>query len=94
MSTASAEFAVTTIGTSGQSSRTAEATIPRDTQCYVVALRTNGQLNMNPGPEARLEAGAELLLICTTEGEQQFVKRYGSGIVVDGRLNAERPRGA
>ena len=72
----------------------AEATIPRDTQCYVVALRTNGQLNMNPGPDARLEAGAELLLICTTEGEQQFVKRYGSGIVVDGRLNAERPRGA
>ena len=56
-----------------------EAAIPRQTQCNVVALRSNGQLTMNPGPEARLQADAELLLICTTEGEQRFMQRYGNG---------------
>ncbi len=65
----------------------AEAAIPRDTQCNVVALRTNGELKMNPGPEVRLTAGAELLLICTTEGEQRFVRRYGAGPARNGRSN-------
>ena len=55
----------------------AEAAIPRDTQCNVVALRTNGELKMNPAPDMRLSADSELLLICTTEGEQRFLKRYG-----------------
>ena len=57
----------------------AEAAIPRERQCNVVALRTNGALNMNPAPDVRLTAGAELLLICTAEGEQRFVKKYGVG---------------
>ena len=65
----------------------AEAAIPRDTQCNVVALRANGELKMNPGPEVRLTAGAELLLICTTEGEQRFVRRYGGGPARNGRSN-------
>lgn len=69
----------------------AEAAIPRDTQCNVVALRTDGQLNMNPGPEVRLSAGAELLLICTSEGEQRFLKKYGGGSA-GARLNGGRPR--
>ncbi|HEX8489380.1 MAG TPA: NAD-binding protein, partial [Chthoniobacterales bacterium] len=69
----------------------AEAAIPRETQCNVVALRTNGELNMNPGPEARLSAGAELLLICTTEGEQRFVKKYGGGSARS-RLNGGQPQ--
>lgn len=56
----------------------AEAAIPRDTQCNVIALRTNGQVQMNPAPDVRLGADGELLLICTTDGEQRFVKRYGS----------------
>lgn len=57
----------------------AEADIPRDTQCNVVALRSEGILTMNPAPDMRLQAGAELLLIGTTEGEQRFLKRYGHG---------------
>jgi voltage-gated potassium channel len=69
----------------------AEAAIPRDTQCNVVALRTNGELNMNPGPEVRLSAGAELLLICTTEGEQRFVNKYGGG-AAGRRLNGGQPQ--
>lgn len=71
----------------------AEAAIPRETQCNVVALRTNGELNMNPAPDVRLNAGAELLLICTTEGEQRFVNKYGSGSARH-RLNGGRPHGA
>jgi voltage-gated potassium channel len=69
----------------------AEAAIPRETQCNVVALRTNGQLNMNPAPDVRLSAGAELLLICTTEGEQRFVNKYGGGSA-GRRLNGTRPQ--
>ena len=62
----------------------AEAAIPRDTQCNVIALRTNGELTMNPAPDVRLSRDAELLLICTTDGEQRFVKRYGGGVSHNG----------
>jgi Trk K+ transport system NAD-binding subunit len=65
----------------------AEAAIPRDTQCNVVALRTNGELKMNPSPDERLNTDAELLLICTTDGEQRFVSRYGSSTLRNGRVN-------
>lgn len=57
----------------------AEAAIPRDTACNVIALRNGEQLIMNPTPDSRLAAGTELLLICTSEGERRFVKRYGAG---------------
>ncbi|CAN5603550.1 potassium channel protein [soil metagenome] len=57
----------------------AEAAIPRETKCNVIALRDNGELQMNPTPEIRLRAGAELVLICTAKGEQRFIKRYGNG---------------
>ena len=63
----------------------AEAAIPRDTQCNVIALRTNGEIQMNPAPDVRLGADGELLLICTTDGEQRFVKRYGSTAVARSR---------
>jgi Trk K+ transport system NAD-binding subunit len=62
----------------------AEAAIPRDTQCNVIALRTNGDLKLNPTPDMRLTADAELLLICTTEGEQRFMKRYGNSAIRNG----------
>ena len=68
----------------------AEAEIPRDTQCNVIALRTNGELKMNPLPDQRLSADAELLLICTTDGEQRFVNRYGSAAPRNGRSNGAR----
>ena len=65
----------------------AEAAIPRDTQCNVIALRTNGTLTMNPAPDERLHANAELLLICTTDGEHRFMNRYGSSHGGNGRRN-------
>ena len=68
----------------------AEAAIPRDTQCNVIALRSNGELKLNPTPDMRLTADAELLLICTTEGEQRFMKRYGNGVSRNGAATADR----
>ena len=68
----------------------AEAAIPQNTQCNVVALRSNGELMMNPAPDMTLRADAELLLICTTDGEQRFVKKYGGGAGANGRANATR----
>ncbi len=68
----------------------AEAEIPKETQCNVIALRTNGDLKMNPTPDQRLTADGELLLICTTDGEQRFVNRYGSTALRNGRSNGAR----
>ncbi|HSH40142.1 MAG TPA: NAD-binding protein [Chthoniobacterales bacterium] len=68
----------------------AEAEIPHDTQCNVIALRTNGELKMNPAPDQRLSRDAELLLICTTDGEQRFVNRYGSAAARNGRSDGPR----
>jgi Trk K+ transport system NAD-binding subunit len=56
----------------------AQAAIPRETQCNVIAVRNNGTVEMNPAPDVRLGANAELLLICTPDGEQRFVQRYGT----------------
>lgn len=56
----------------------AEAAIPYHTACTVVAVRTNGVVRSNPPPETRLDLGAELILICTPDSEEQFLKRYGA----------------
>jgi hypothetical protein len=44
---------------------------------------------MNPAPDVRLSADAELLLICTSEGEQRFVNRYGGGLDTNGGTRGE-----
>ncbi len=56
----------------------AEAAIASETQCNVVALRTEKGVQINPDPTTKLEAGDELILICTPEGEERFIRRYGS----------------
>jgi K+/H+ antiporter YhaU regulatory subunit KhtT len=56
----------------------AEAAIPSETQCNIVALRTEKGLLINPEPSQKLEAVDELILICTPDGEERFLKRYGS----------------
>jgi Trk K+ transport system NAD-binding subunit len=55
----------------------AEAAIPRQTQCNVVALSTPEGLKINPDPSTRLEAGAQLVLACTPEAAERFGKLYG-----------------
>jgi voltage-gated potassium channel len=56
----------------------AEAAIPRETQCHVVALHTENGLQINPHPDTRLTAGRRLILICTPEAEKLFLQRYGA----------------
>lgn len=56
----------------------AEAAIPQHTSCTVVALRRGGRMMINPPPTTRLERGTGLVLLCTPEGEQRFLKRYGA----------------
>jgi Trk K+ transport system NAD-binding subunit len=68
----------------------AEAAIREKTDCNVIAVRTDEKLEMSPTGATRLQAGADLILICTTEGEQRFVKRYGSAAARYGRLNGLR----
>ena len=56
----------------------------------MITVRTNGEVQMNPAPDVRLSADAELLLICTTDGEQRFVKRYGTAATKNGQLKNGR----
>lgn len=56
----------------------AEAQIPQHTSCTVVALKVGSQIQINPRSETRLEAGSELILICTPEAEKKFLERYGA----------------
>lgn len=59
----------------------AEAAIPRETHCTVVAVRTKAGITINPDPSTRLESGTEIILICTPEGEEKFTDRYGAAEV-------------
>jgi Trk K+ transport system NAD-binding subunit len=45
--------------------------------CSVVALEVEGAAVINPPPETPLPAGAELILIGTTDAERRFVQRFG-----------------
>jgi voltage-gated potassium channel len=55
------------------------------TECSVVALEVEGAAVNNPPPETVLPAGAELILIGTTDAERRFVQTFG-------RHDAPRPR--
>jgi voltage-gated potassium channel len=56
----------------------AQAGIPSQTGCNVVALRTKGKLMINPQPSTILDGGAEIILIGTPEAEQRFMQLYGA----------------
>jgi len=47
------------------------------TGCSVVALEVEGAAVINPPPETLLPAGAELILIGTTDAERRFVETFG-----------------
>lgn len=47
------------------------------TGCSVVALEVGGEAIINPPPETPLPAGAELILIGTTDAERRFVQTFG-----------------
>lgn len=54
-----------------------ETRIRESTGCSVVAVESEGETTINPPPTLPLPAGAELILIGTTEGERRFVQRFG-----------------
>jgi K+/H+ antiporter YhaU regulatory subunit KhtT len=53
-----------------------ETTIRRDTGCTVIALRRDGQVQVNPGPAAVLEPGVEMTLIGSVESVRKFMELY------------------
>lgn len=55
----------------------ADTGIREATGCSVVALEVEGAAVINPPPETPLTAGAELILIGTTDAERRFVQRFG-----------------
>jgi Trk K+ transport system NAD-binding subunit len=50
--------------------------IREKTGCSLVAVRTGRGLDMNPGPDVPLEAGAELILVGTAEAERRFMEMF------------------
>jgi Trk K+ transport system NAD-binding subunit len=55
----------------------AEAAIPQQTACNVVAIRSAAGVEINPRPTAQLATGDELILICTPGAEERFLSRFG-----------------
>jgi len=56
----------------------AEAAVPRETGCSVIALGTPEGLQINPRADTVMQPGQRIVLICTPEAEQRFLKRYGA----------------
>lgn len=57
----------------------AESAIRERTGCSVIAIRTSRSMEVVPSPSASLPAGADIVLIGTTEAEQRFLELYASG---------------
>jgi voltage-gated potassium channel len=55
----------------------ADTGIREATGCSVVALEVGGAAVINPPPETTLAAGAELILIGTTDAERRFLQKFG-----------------
>src|SRR5690606_4768149 len=54
----------------------ADSKVREKTGCSVVAVEQGGEQVINPPASYVLPAGAELILIGTTEGERQFVELF------------------
>lgn len=50
--------------------------VRQETGCSIVALNVGGRMIINPDPMEPLPAGADLVLIGTSEAEQKFLKRF------------------
>ena len=54
----------------------ADSAIREITGCSVVAVKSNGQTEINPVPDHLLKKGSEIVLIGTIAGEEKFVSRF------------------
>lgn len=57
----------------------AESRIRELTGCSVVAISTDEGLRVVPDPTLELVAGADMVLIGSSESEKEFLKRFGAG---------------
>lgn len=55
----------------------ASANVFRETGCHVVALRTAGEVVVNPDPHVPLPAEGELIFIGSVENEDRFLEKFG-----------------
>ncbi len=55
----------------------ADAAVPRETGCSVVALGKADGLQINPAATEVMQPGQRIVLICTPEAEQKFLTRFG-----------------
>jgi Trk K+ transport system NAD-binding subunit len=53
-----------------------ESNIRKDTGCIVLSIKQNGQQNINPYPDTKLNPNSELVLIGNVEQESQFMDLY------------------
>ncbi|MDD3580396.1 MAG: NAD-binding protein [Desulfobacca sp.] len=53
-----------------------ESKIREETGCTLIAIQTDGEMNINPNPDQPLAATDELILIGTGEAEKLFLNRY------------------
>jgi Trk K+ transport system NAD-binding subunit len=54
----------------------AEAEFPGENSGSVAALRTRDGIRINPKGTERMEAGDQMILICTPDAEQRFLEKY------------------
>lgn len=54
-----------------------EASIRDGTGCHIIALDSEGEVQVNPGPETELTTGARIILAGTPEAQRSFLQRYG-----------------
>ena len=53
-----------------------ESQIRKQTGCSVIAISTEGKLNINPDPAIALRENDEMVLIGTAEAEKRFTENY------------------
>lgn len=57
-----------------------ESGVREQTSCTIVAIRgDDGSLSTNPGPDAGLRAGQEMILVGSVESERKFLAHFGGG---------------
>jgi len=68
------------IPTGLQGKSLAESSIRAKTGCSVIAVSTDGSMDINPDPHAPLPADAEIVLIGNVEAERRFLEIYRNSL--------------
>jgi voltage-gated potassium channel len=57
--------------------RIRETRLREQSGCSIVAVVTDGEMHVNPGPDMTLKAGSDIVLVGTVEAEKQFLHMMG-----------------